>query len=219
MTLAILVALLAPAHADTNDWYRAMRDAWSRVGSYRADQYVQERVGGTLLAEQQMRVVWRRPGEIQLEWVTVHAGRRVYWAAHRFGGYIRIDPGGMFSPVLSLSTDNFLLKRETNHHISEAGMAYLVQRVLDGYARDDAAGKLPEGRPDVVRGEAVWTIPLAGDAKAGYDRAELSVGQQTDLPTRYAAWNAKGELIEQFHWLRVAVNPPLVDQVDFELGY
>jgi hypothetical protein len=219
----LLVCLLAtsPAEAASTEWYDSMRVAWSSLTTYKATQRVQERVRGELTADQRMSVVFRKPWEIQLEWETVHPGRRAYWNPARFGGSVRVDPGGWTGSatgILTFKPDNPLLRQDTNRSMAQAGFGYLVERLTKALARDAAAGTLPEARPDVVEGEPAWIVSLGPDFAEGYAGAELALGQNTDLPLRWTAYDASGKLLERYHWLRVAVNARVVDKVDFDLA-
>jgi hypothetical protein len=223
MFVALACLLLSlPAEASPTDWVESMRRAWSAVDSYRGTQRVQERVDGELLPDQRMSVVFRKPWEIQLVWETVHPGRRVYWSPTRFGGNVRVHPGGWTgraTGILTLAPTNPMLKQESNHTMAEAGFGYLIEQVTSTFARGAADASLPPTRPDVVEGEPVWSVDLGPSTQQGYARAELAIGQQTNLPVRWAAYDATGNLIERYHWLRVQVNTPIVERVDFDLAY
>ena len=64
-----LLLLVSAAHAQSaEELITRMKGAWDSLRSYRSGQIIQERVRGDLGPAQQVRVAFRKPSEIQLEW-------------------------------------------------------------------------------------------------------------------------------------------------------
>lgn len=217
-----LLLLVAPAHAQSAEELLArMKGAWDQLQSYKTGQIIQERVRGELGAEQRVRVAFRKPWEIQLEWETVHPGRKVYWSEQRHGGEVQVYPGGLTGRtlgVLSFSLDNGILKRDTNYTPAAGGFGYLIQTV---WKQANSARRATAGTPAAVtiRGEPAWSVALSDIGHERYDRAELVVSKATGLPLKFTSWRTDGELAERYEWFDTVVNAPLVDTVDFSVGY
>jgi hypothetical protein len=223
---ALLVALAAVpgAHASpAQDIAREMTNAWERLGTYRTSQVIQERVRGSLGEEQKIRVAFRKPWEIQLEWDTVHPGRKVYWSATRHSDVVHVDPGGLAGRavgILTFSIDNGLLKRDTNYTPADAGFGYLVR--LIGTALSPTNPAPPTVAAPVEQaafGERAWLLGLSDIQGMRFTRAELAVSERSHLPLRFSAWGADGSLAERYEWHDTVIDPVLVDAVDFSVGY
>lgn len=221
--LALLLAT-SLAHAQSaDDLVARMKSAWDRLSSYRTGQLIQERVRGELGPEQRVKVAFRKPWEIQLEWENVHPGRKVYWSKARHDGEVQVYPGGLTGRtlgVLSFSIDNGLLKRDTNYTPADGGFGYLVQTIARS-AQPGSANRPTVGAPEAVTvdGQAAWSIALSDIVHPRYVKAELVLSKATGLPVRFSSWGADGQVAERYAWYDTEIDVPLVDAVDFSVGY
>lgn len=218
-----LLLLASVAHAETGQALLArMEAAWHKLEAYRTGQLIQERVRGELGPEQRVRVAFRKPWEIQLEWETLHPGRKVYWRADRHGGKVQVYPGGFTGKtlgVLSFSLDSAILKRDTNYTPAAGGFGYLIETVVK-YA-NAKTNRPTAGAPiaQTVHGEAAWSVALANIGHERYDSAEIVVSKATGLPLKFTSWRADGQLAERYEWYETELEPKLADTVDFSVGY
>lgn len=216
----LLVASLAHAQS-APDLLVKMKRAWETLSSYKTGQIIQERVRGELGPEQKVRVKFRKPWEIQLEWETLHPGRKVYWNAARHDGEVQVYPGGFTGRtlgILSFALDNSILKRDTNYTPAAGGFGYLIETI----AKTAEGTKRPTASQPVagtVRGEAVWSVALAGIDNPRYQKAELVVSAASGLPVRFTSWTNDGTLAERYEWYETVIDLKLDDKTDFDVGY
>lgn len=199
-----------------------MKGAWDRLGAYTTSQVIQERIRGDLGPEQHITVAFRKPWEIQLNWVDTHPGRKVYWCATRHDGEVQVYPGGLAGRAignLSFRPDNGLIKRDTNYTPADAGFGYLVKLVSSSLAPGAKTPAFSTPLESTFRGQKVWTFTLDGVTHPRMVRAELAVYQGTGLPARFTGWNAAGEVTERYEWYDTVLEPTLVDTRDFDVGY
>ena len=219
----VLLALLPLCHAGVEARVDEMLTAWRGLSGYRTEQTVQERVGGELGTEQRMRVSFRKPWEIQLEWLTVHEGRKVYWCACQNDDKVLVDPGGMIGSaigLLSFHPENGLLRRDTNYRLSQAGFGFLVEKLAGVFpAGRDAGALLRDAGEEAIAGVQTRHLVIGVVPGLPYGGADLWIDTRTHLPVRFSARNPAGELAERFTWGAVTVDPPFVDTVDFSLAY
>lgn len=214
----LIVAPLAHARS-AEELVTRLKRAWDGISTYRTDQLMQERVRGTLGPEQRVKVAFRKPWEIQLEWETVHPGRKVYWSGTRHEGEVQVYPGGLTGRtlgVLSFAPDNPILRRDSNHPPADGGFGYLVVTVLKAAAAGTLAGAPVQTS---VNGERAWSVAIPEVTYAPYARGELVVSDATGLPLKFTGWQADGGVYERYEWSATVVNVPLVDAVDFSMGY
>ncbi len=221
--LAFLLTVSFASAESSEDLIVRMKGAWDRLSSYRTSQVIQERVNGDLGPEQRVKVAFRKPWEIQLEWESLHPGRRVYWNAARHEGEVQVYPGGLAGRavgILSFSLENRILRRDTNYSPADAGFGYLVKLVASSIA--PSAAKRPTLAAPVAStsgGDRTWTISMTDVDHPRFARTELLVSTTTGLPRRFTAWSADGALAERYEWFDTVIDPVLVDAVDFSAGY
>ncbi|MDP2313095.1 MAG: DUF1571 domain-containing protein [Pseudomonadota bacterium] len=223
LLLTVSLASADPAPLGAEDLIGRMKGAWDRLSTYRTTQLVQERVKGDLGPEQRIKVAFRKPWEIQLEWETLHPGRKVYWSAARHGGEVQVYPGGFAGRavgILSFSLDNRLLKGDTNYSPADGGFGYLVKLVSSSVAPSSPhRPTLAEPVASTVGSDRTWTLAMTDVQHPRFVRTELLVSATTGLPRRFTAWAADGALAERYEWFDTVIDPVLVDSVDFSSGY
>lgn len=223
LVFLLLAVSLASAAESSQALIDRMKGAWDHLSSYRTSQVIQERVKGQLGDEQRIKVTFRKPWEIQLEWESPHPGRKVYWTAGRHGGEVQVYPGGLAGRavgILSFSLDNRILKSDTNYSPADGGFGYLVKLVSDSVAptsphRPTLAAPVASSSG----GEQTWTIAMTDVQHPRFARTELLVSTTTGLPRRFTGWGPDGALAERFEWFNTEIDPVLVDAVDFSSGY
>jgi hypothetical protein len=222
----MLSVLLLIAHAEAStaaDHIRRMGEAWRRLSAYRTEQTVQERVKGDLGVEQKMRTSFRKPWEIQISWDTVYPGRKVYWCACKNDGDVLVYPGGLTGRALgtlTLGIDNPILRRETNYSLAQAGFGYLIEKFTSLFPPGASTlSALGEPHAEVIAGEPTQVFVVEAIEGLPYGSAELAISDRTSLPVRLVARGRDGQLAERFHWSNTQVDPPLDEQVDFDLAY
>ena len=159
-----------------------------------------------------------KPWEIQLDWETVHEGRRVYWCACQHDGTVQVYPGGLAGRtvgILSFSLDSSILKRDTNYTPKDAGFGSLVSMVYNAVSGNAQTGALTETS---VNGQRAWEFEMSAFTHPRLAKATVAVSETTGLPVRLVGWNAAGELTEKYSWYDTEVNPSLSD-ADFPTGY
>lgn len=181
----------------------------------------QEYVGGRLGAESSMRVRYRPPNTVYVEWDN---GQRLLWDPTRYAK-MRVDPGP-YLPTLWLSPDSALARRGQRHTVLRMGLVPVVELFGPDIARIQADARL---RPSVTESSATiygrparcYDAVMRKDLEPALygERVEVCLDTSTWLPLRMRTWDTEdGEhrLVEMYGYERLTTNVGLTDQ-DFDV--
>lgn len=184
--------------------------AVQELGTYSYRLKKQERVGGTLLPEQEIHLFVREtPFAVRLHYLKgPSAGRKVAFAPAVNAQQFRVRESGMLSYTGAwwIDVDSGLAKADSNHTVREAGLGPLLAR----FARDQAQARQVGGYAITHEGfdpRGHWCIFLvAPNEGAGFDSAKTRICTDLDLglPMRVETYNLKGELLERYELSQVA---------------
>ncbi|MCZ7582787.1 MAG: DUF1571 domain-containing protein [Deltaproteobacteria bacterium] len=102
----------------------------------------QERIGEKLQDEQTMRVKFRKPGDIYMHWLPgAHEGRELIFRAGK-DEKVTVHEGGLLGVVtVRIDPDGDLMKRDSNHALTESDFGSTIKKIYDNLSRGQAAGK------------------------------------------------------------------------------
>lgn len=210
-------AVPAEARDDAKAVVALARAAVEAMTSYQVSINRQERVGGTLLPAEDVRLSVRRaPKAVRLEWPTgAHKGREVLYSASEGGGLLHVHMGDSLVPVpdLSLSPDSPMVMKNSRHPITEAGFDAIVATLEKGTAG------LPEGSSTKYLG--LQTPPALGRACHTIE-CHIAAGEtwlfyldaQTALPAMVEGTAGSGELLERYLFRDVKPDVPELASAD-----
>jgi hypothetical protein len=188
------------------------KEAARGLGSYRARLTKQERVSGKLLDPQLIDITLREaPKALWAVWTAGPSkGRRLLYDSTVKPKEMRVREAGFLSiaGAISLSIDNSLALRDTNHTIDEVGFLSLV-----GLLQKDFVAAAPQGgftRTDEgldSRGRWCLKFVAPAGAKGLYAQsAKLCLDLSSALPVVVEVYDGKG-LLERYEWDDVAPAP------------
>lgn len=204
------------------------RAAHARVRDYACVFTRQERINGTLSAEQvaEMRVR-TQPFSVAVRFVRPEgtAGLEAVYVASRREGKIRYKPAGKagVNGFKTVAVDDAKMLAENRHPVSELGMGKLIDRLTAVAAREKALNNPVEAfasdfvfaGKQVTRYEVFTRRPHAH--RDAY-RYLVYVDKETKLPVRFEAYDQPkpgaspdGELLEAYSYSEIRMNVGLGD--------
>ena len=116
------------------------RDRFAKVSGYTATFYKKERVAGTDLDGQVMRVKMRhRPFSVYMKWLVGDKGRELLYVDGKNNGKIIVKVGGVkgrLLPALKLDPTGSLAMKESRYPVTMAGLLRLSETLI-GYRRNE----------------------------------------------------------------------------------
>ncbi|MBL9039380.1 MAG: DUF1571 domain-containing protein [Archangium sp.] len=189
---------------DIGDVLKRAQQAVVALGTYRYHMVSQERVGGTLLPENEVDLFVREtPFAVRLEYVGGPAKGRfiIYDPAVRAdefrvreSGLLRVT-GAWWVPV-----DSPLAKRTSNHSVREAGLGRLLDRLARNHVMAAPLGGFAMSAPKTdAQGHrcADFRAP-EGKVHFDYRVTHLCSDPVTGLVTRVEGYDDAGALLERF---------------------
>ena len=200
-----------------------MESAYKKVHDYTAVFYKQERVKGTLQPTEQIELKFRKPLSVYMKWAgDVNPGQEAIYVAGWNGDQTRAHKGSFPDVTVNLRPTSAMAMRGNRHPITDLG----IGNTIDFIGRD---ARLAAARPaDNVEafdlGESTlhgirvrcietfapvkrWSLYYAHHARICYD-------VKRDLPVRVSVWDEAGELLEDYTFANLKIDPGLTD-VDF----
>jgi outer membrane lipoprotein-sorting protein len=217
LLLSAGVAVRATQSTAVGDWPQVVA-SYAAVTDYSGTYEKEERAisNGEL---QRMRLFFRKPLDVRLEWLDDGGGVDQI-AVYRDGfnnGRLLVRRRGVFGSLLGtlrLDPNGSRAKEDSRHPITEIGIGYLIARV-DQELRDrrltvrSVVEELLEGAPaDRFEFESA-TTGFAGVENAR--RAIAWVDRNLRLPVQVELLDARGTLVERHRFKSVRVNVGLTD--------
>ena len=120
------------------------RDRFAKVPGYTATFYKKERVGGSDLESQVVRLKMRhQPFSVYMKWLVGDKGRELLYVAGQNSGKIIVKVGGVkgrLLPALKLDPTGSLAMRESRYPVTMAGLLRLSETLI-GYRRRELQQK------------------------------------------------------------------------------
>ncbi|OGW61067.1 MAG: hypothetical protein A2V83_03740 [Nitrospirae bacterium RBG_16_64_22] len=196
-----------------------MEEAYNHIQSYRAVVLSRERVGGVLQPEDKTLFEFKKPFELFMTWLDgPKKGNRLYFRTGWNEDRIRLRQAGILGAIpINLDPASSLLKNGTNHTIREAGLGFFIQTMTSNARRAQAAGIL-EIRPlgkQTVEGRPVQAFDVHIGSRPGNGyycrRLLVDIDAEIPLPIRFTTFDWDGNIVEQFVYRDLTLNPPLQD--------
>lgn len=143
---------------------------------------------------QVIRYFYRKPGWIRMEFVQPHRGAVLIYDPDK--RRVRLWPFGLQSPlVLSLDTDNPLIRGPRGHRVDRSDVGALLDNLLALRARGNSLAlgtDLIFAQPTV----GIDIVGAAGVSVAGVHRYQVWLAQDSLFPLRVKSFAVNGNLIE-----------------------
>lgn len=218
----------APAVVDPGAEMRqhvfAMERAYSRVKDYTATFYKQERVDGELLPLETISVKFRKPFGVYMRWTSGgFEGREVLFVRGWNDDKIRAHQGSFPDVTVNLKPDASLAMRGNRHPITKAGFGEVIRllvrdaRLAEARPQDDVQyTDLGEWEVYGARSRCIEARAPGGKFSPYYaPRAKICFNVKTKMPTRVSTWDVEDNLVEDYAFSDVRLNPGLAD-ADFD---
>lgn len=175
--------------------------AISALGTYQYTMVKQERIRGTLQAEQTIRTtIQDSPNAIRLEYLKgPAAGRKIVFNASVKKTEFRVREAGLLAVLpLWLPIDSELVKGDSNHTVPEAGLGSLVRRLQQDQAR--AGERLQVKHEGWTEGGHFCSVFSLPDGGKGFDhaRTRICMDPRAGWPMKVEGFDAKGALVERY---------------------
>jgi hypothetical protein len=205
------------------------------VKDYSAQLDKQELVRGELLDEQSMLIKCRqKPFSVYLQWTEGDVGREVIYIDGKNQGKMVAHDGGwkIRIPAFNLSPDGILAMRDARYPVTDAGFAFLIDRMLEVHATDLLTSNFSscqldsnqefDGRPGLT-----FTTLYKSIADSPIYRKSLTfIDREWNIPlhSEHFEWPAKDThsteaeldhdtLIERYSFRDISINPDFSDGV------
>lgn len=196
-----------------------MEEVYNGIQSYRAIVVSRERVGGVLQPEDKTLFEFKKPFELFMTWIEgPKKGSRLYFRSGWNEDRIRLRQAGILGAIpINLDPASSLLKNGTNHTIREAGLGFFIQTVTSNVRRAQAAGILEVRHTGkrTVEARPVHTLDVNIGSKPGNGyycrRLLIDIDAEIHLPIRFTTFDWDGNIVEQFTYRDLTLNPPLHD--------
>lgn len=178
--------------------------AITTLGTYTYVMAKRERVRGTLLDEQVIRVTAReKPFATRLDYLSgPNHGRIVIYNSAASVDQFRVREGGLLNAAgpLWVPVDSFMAKVDSNHTVKEAGLGNLIARLRREMQRAVPLGALRitnEGWNDAGQFCQLHVMPSGGK---GFDYAQtrVCVDLGAGIPARVESYDSEGTLLERY---------------------
>ncbi|MBI3391987.1 MAG: DUF1571 domain-containing protein [Nitrospirae bacterium] len=196
-----------------------MEEVYNGIESYRAVVVSRERVRSVLQPEDKTLFEFKKPFELFMTWIEgPKKGNRLYFRSGWNEDRIRLRQAGILGAIpINLDPASSLLRNGTNHTIREAGLGFFIQTVTSNVRRAQAAGIL-EIRPlgkRTVEARPVHALDVHIGSKPGNGyycrRLLIDIDAEFHLPIRFTTFDWDDNIVEQFTYRDLTLNPPLPD--------
>lgn len=199
------------------------RASYARLSDYTAVLEREERIGGRLLRQGGIRIRFRKPFSVRMEWTEGGMrGTAALYERGKNGGKVLARKGGLLRFLrLSLAPDDPRILKENRHPITEIGIGRILDVIGGEYDRSRRAneGEWTVEGGGTVGGRETWTCQAVLPPGKGYYGRVLvfDLDRETFLPVRAAVYGDGGEMLEEYAYGELAVDVGLSD-ADFDPG-
>ncbi|MBZ0272288.1 DUF1571 domain-containing protein [bacterium] len=197
-----------------------LQGRYARVKGYTGKLEKRERVGGELQKTQFMFVKFRKPSDLYMKWYKgPHEGRELLFRAGQEDKML-VHEGGVLN-VLNVRVDpqGDLVKKDTNHHILEIDLGFVVKTIYENLSRGIESGdmKLEFKGIEKIGDRYVYVVESTVPAGKGYYAPKSVSGHdiETGFPVLSRSFDEKGQMFEEFIWTDLRLDPGLAD-ADFD---
>ena len=225
LLISLLVSFfLAPAAFADDDYVKVrslLSNAKLRVDSlsdYTLTLTSQERVGGKLLPETTMFVKFKRPFSVYMKNLTgKQKDREIIYVKGQNNNRMIVSRVALLGGLSTkISPDNTLVKRESRHSITEAGLPNTVNRMMAILDTEEGAACRPTVTylgEDYCSSKKVIRARIENSTYA--PKTEIALDASTLFPASITSYNADGSLLESYTYRDIKTNVGLTD-ADFD---
>jgi hypothetical protein len=226
---AAVCAVLPSEAATDGDLLRLLERAdarYAEVQDYTSLMRSIERVGDTLLPEEQILLKFQRPFRVYMRWLEGPSkGREGLYDSESNGGkFLLAEPRGVARLfTASLDPRDPRVMERSRHPVTDVGIGRLLEIVGQNArraARENVLRLVDRGRSELA-GRRVRQIEgvLPRDPAAGYYgyRVILFFDEEHHLPIRVVVYDWQDRLVEDYTHTQLMLNPGL-DRQDFDAG-
>lgn len=220
----LLLIISVPAFAqDPAEILNGMGRAYSKVDDYTAIFYKQERVNGTVLPEENIRLKFKKPFKIYMHWLPgPHEGRESLYVRGENSGKVIGHEGGIIGFItLNMNPTGNIAMKGNRHPITDAGIGRLIEILDKDLERGRERGelKLKSLGEDEAYGRRAWHIVKETPAEGYYaPKMEIWVDKEFKLPIKIKIFGPGDEFLESYGYSDLKVNAGLKDE-EFTEGY
>jgi outer membrane lipoprotein-sorting protein len=226
--LVLLVLGHAPAAEASQDILGIVADmkaAYASIQDYTAHFVKRERIKDKLRDTEDIRLKFREPGKIYMQWVGPYVpGREILFVKGRDEDRALIHEPKFPSSLITILTppDSPLVLQQSRHPITDVGLGRLIELLAAHIHRALTRGELATreiaavGRSSPAKAERRLEL-MTPKTATGYiaHRAVVAIDLATRLPVAVELFGASDELLASYTYKDLVVNPGLTDH-DFD---
>jgi hypothetical protein len=209
-----------PTAVTSDQWLTDAETVLAKVDNYSALFHKRERIGNELLPDEVVRLLFKRPFKVRLQWTSGPLqGRDVIYAEGWNGNRVRVREKGILGIIpVNLDPRGGLAMKNNRHSILESGLGQLVERIASNLRRARSAGELTvhDRGTETLYGRKVSLVEgiLPKDAAKGYycHRAVLFVDTELKVPIRVQIYDGNDVLVEDYGFEGLKLEAGLTDK-------
>jgi len=198
-----------------------MEKSYSSVTDYSAVFLKQERVEGKLLEKETIKVCFKRPFNLYMEWIEEpHKGRQAFFRKGYNDDKILLSLRVFgANRTFAMEPTSKLAMMNNRHPITEMGLGFLIDMLVKNAKRaeENKELKLVYHGEQQICGRAVYKIEsiLPEDKSKGYYcyRAILGIDKQNGLPILVETYMWDNLLYERYLYNEIKLNPGVEEQI------
>ena len=217
-----LSSIAMAVSAECDDALSILRKAKAYADSlsdYTLTLHKKERIKSSTGDEEVVTVKWKKPGWVYLKYLAgKNKGREILYVPGKYNNKMLVSSGGIFDGLtMRVSPDNAIVKMNSRHSITEAGMPKTIARIIDDIEKGagDASSRMKVKMvgPEDREGNRCLHIRVIGSDYA--DRAEVFLYETSLLLAGISSYDDSDALIESFRYEEIKTNVGLSES-DFD---
>jgi outer membrane lipoprotein-sorting protein len=198
-----------------------MDKAYSKVNDYSTIFLKQERIGGKLREKETIKVYFKKPSNLYMEWINEpNKGRQVIFRKgynkDKLLARVKVLWGNQ---TVSLDPKGDMAMKDNRHPITEMGLGFLIESLIKNVKKADEKKELKI----IYRGEKkmferdVYLLEgvMPEDKNKGYYcyRTVLAIDKQSGLPIHYEGYMWDDLLYESYSFTELKINIGIEDKI------
>ncbi|HRZ86435.1 MAG TPA: DUF1571 domain-containing protein [bacterium] len=235
ITAALIFSVASPLCAAQDERVeQVVRDAqaaYEKVSDYTATILRTERIGRIVRKEEEIFLKFRKPGSVYMKWMTspnpglLNAGAEVIYPSTPSSGKMIAHLGGLINlitPTVTVLPTDRMAMENNRHPVTHTGIGFVLKLFTEQRKKALSEREFSERYHGIVEimGRQAHKIEcvLPGKEKGFYCyRTMVCFDAETRLPVRIVTYDWNDELLEQYSFRDIRLNPGLPD-ADFDPG-